>query len=80
MREELLSRLRNLSALRQQVEELEEAIRQLTPAEQLVIRKRVMEPEPTDVLCQLLEVEPCTIYRWRKKALQKLEELLYPKG
>ena len=79
MNQELLIRLQSLELQRQQVDELEQAIRQLTPAEQLVIRKRIIDPEPTDRLCQLLDVEPATIYRWRKKALERLEALLYPK-
>ena len=76
MRKVLIERLENLEEQRQQVEELEQALSQLTPVEQLVIRRRVMEKESLDGLCQLLEVEPRTIYRWRNDALRKLERIL----
>lgn len=76
MRQKLIQRLKSMELQRQQVEELEQALRQLTPAQQLVLHKLLVDREPMAVLCQLLEVEPATVYRWKDKALSRLEEIL----
>ena len=75
-REGVLRRLRGLEQLRRQVQEIEAALQVLTPAERLVLDRLVLHPRRGNgqVLCELLGVEYSTVYRYKEKALKKLEE------
>ena len=76
--EELEGRLRSFEEQRRRVREMERALALLTPAERLVLDRLVIHRErgAAQVLCQLLEVEPATVYRYKKQALGKLEKAL----
>ena len=76
--EELEGRLKSFEEQRRRVREMERALALLTPAERLVLDRLVIHRErgAAQVLCQLLEVEPATVYRYKKQALGKLEKAL----
>ena len=76
--EELEGRLRSFEEQRRRVREMERALALLTPAERLVLDRLVIHRErgAAQVLCQLLEVETPTVYRYKKQALEKLEKAL----
>lgn len=75
---EVAGRLRDFLEQRRQVQLMEEALQVLTPAERLVLDRLVMRPRKKggQELCQLLEVEIATVYRYKKKALQKVKQAL----
>ena len=76
--ETMEGRLRSFEEQRRQVREMERALALLTPAERLVLDRLVIHRErgAAQVLCQLLEVEPATVYRYKKQALEKLKKAL----
>ena len=76
--ETMEGRLRSFEEQRRRVREMERALALLTPAERLVLDRLVIHRErgAAQVLCQLLEVEPATVYRYKKQALEKLEKAL----
>ena len=76
--ETMEGRLRSFEEQRRRVREMERALALLTPAERLVLDRLVIHRErgAAQVLCQLLEVEPATVYRYKKQALGKLEKAL----
>ena len=76
--ETMEGRLRSFGEQRRQVREMERALALLTPAERLVLDRLVIHRErgAAQVLCQLLEVEPATVYRYKKQALEKLRRAL----
>ena len=82
MREAVIRRLRELEQQRQQVAELEQALAQLSPVERLLLQKLVVDWERGNMtlLSQTLDLEPVSIYRRKRLALDKLTEILYPKG
>ena len=74
----LLTQLQQLEAQRQQIRTLEEGLQQLSPEERLILQKLIILPERGNValLCQLLNVEECTVYRRKQKALERLAAYL----
>ena len=76
--ERIEDRLKSFEEQRRQVREMERALAVLTPAERLVLDRLVIHKErgAAQALCQLLEVEPATVYRYKKQALGKLEKAL----
>ena len=80
MKRQLIRRLEDLEQQRLQVQNLDKAMAQLTPTEQLILRKLVMDPgrHNAAVLCDLLDVGSSTIYRRRDRAIQRLLDILYP--
>ena len=76
--EDVVEKLRGLGLRRQMVQDMEQALAELTPAERLVLDRLVIHKErgAAQALCQLLEVEPATVYRYKKQALGKLEKAL----
>lgn len=77
---QLLERLRSLEQQRSQVEQLDRALQQLTPVEQAVLRMLVIGGKQTQVsqVSRMLDVDESTVRRWKRRALQKLSNLLYP--
>ena len=78
MSQEVIRRLRGYEYLRHSLEETEQALAQLSPAERLVIQMLVIRQDRGNLgrLCQMLEVEKSTVYRIRTKALRQLADLL----
>jgi len=73
-RRALCRRLRELEAARRQLAVLDEAVALLPPADKLILQKLILCPEKGNaaLLCQLLEMEPCTLYRRRNRLLDTL--------
>lgn len=71
-------RLRQAEAMRRELALVDQALQQLSPAERMVLQLLVVAPEKgnTGRLCQMLDVEKSTVYRWKKQALMKLEAAL----
>lgn len=78
MMPELYLRLRKAEAMRREVAEVDAALQMLSPAERMVLQMLVVTPERgnTARLCQMLEVEKSTLYRWKKQALKKVKAVL----
>ena len=78
MSQEVIRRLRGYEYLRHSLEETEQALAQLSPAERLVIQMLVIRQDRGNLgrLCQMLEVEKSTLYRWKKQALKKVKAVL----
>ena len=78
--DQTVARLQQLEAHRAALQAMEAALQSLTPAERLVTQLLLIAPARGNVqqLCQLLEREPSSIYRLRRRALQKLTNTLYP--
>ena len=76
--ENVEQRLKGLEALRGEVRLLEEAMQSLTPEERLVLQLLVVAPEKrgAERLCSMLGMELSSVYRRRRRALQKLEKAL----
>ena len=77
-KEEVIERLQSFLAQRRQVQIMEEALQELTPAERIILERMVMRPRKYAgrELCQLLEMEIATVYRHRKQALEKVGNAL----
>ena len=75
-------RLRELDAMRCAVAVTEQAMQQLTPEERLILDRLYVHPEVNNVqeLCQLLEVEPSSVYRRKNKAVDKLARVMLGSG
>jgi len=75
---ELVGRLRGFLQQRRQVQLVEKALQELTPAERIILDRMVMRRRKGagQELCQLLEVEIATLYRYRERALEKVREAL----
>lgn len=78
--EATLLRLRQLEEARRQLQQLDEAVALLSPADKLIYHKLILHPERGNaaLLCQLLELEIATIYRRRTRLLQQLSSHLPP--
>lgn len=77
----VIERLRLLEKYREEVTELDEAISQLSPAQQVILRLLVVGGErqkSLDKVAQILDVSVSTVTRWRRDALNTLKSLLYP--
>ena len=74
----VVRRLRELDAMRCAVQATEQAIQILTPEERLVVDRLYVHPEKGAVqaLCELLELEPSSIYRRKDRAVEKLAQVL----
>ena len=72
-----LERLRQLEELRRWLQTADTVLGQLTPEERLILQQLVLEPQQgnASALCQLLEVEIATLYRKRRRLLDKLKPL-----
>ena len=72
-----LERLRQLEELRRWLQTADTVLGQLTPEERLILQQLVLEPRQgnASALCQLLEVEIATLYRKRRRLLDKLKPL-----
>lgn len=70
--------LKNLQAMRLQVEAMNRAMQVLTPEERLLVEQLLINPATgnTEMLCQLLGVEKSSIYRRKDRALDKLTKSL----
>jgi len=75
---ELVGRLRGFLQQRRQVQLVEKALQELTPAERIILDRLVMRPRKYagQELCQLLGVEIATVYRQKNKALEKVKKVL----
>ena len=78
-KEYVLGRLRQLDALRCAVQTTEQAMQVLTPQERLVVDRLYIHPEKGAVqaLCELLELEPSSIYRRKDQAVEKLVQVFF---
>ena len=81
-RDEVVSRLRQLSRLRLQVERMEEALETLNDCEGEIIDKMYIHPveRVADKICEKFDIEVAAVYRRRNKALKKLETALQELG
>lgn len=75
---DVIRRLKNFLEQRRQVQAMEKALQELTPAERIILDRMVMRRRKGagQELCQLLEVEIATLYRYRERALEKIREAL----
>lgn len=75
----VVRRLRELDAMRCAVQTTEQAIQVLTPEERLVVDRLYIHPEKGAVqaLCELLELEPSSIYRRKDRAVEKLADVFF---
>lgn len=75
---EVIRRLQSFFEQRRQVQALEKALQELTPAERVILDRMVMRRRKGagQELCQLLEMEIATLYRHRDRALEKVREAL----
>jgi len=75
---DVIRRLKNFLEQRRQVQAMEKALQELTPAERIILDRMVMRRRKGagQELCQLLEVEIATLYRYRERALEKVREAL----
>ena len=75
---DVIRRLKNFLEQRRQVQAMEKALQELTPAERIILDGMVMRRRKGagQELCQLLEVEIATLYRYRERALEKVREAL----
>jgi len=69
--------LERAQLLRDWLRQVDAALGQLSPAERLILQKLILEREQGNpaLLCQLLEMEPATLYRKRTQLLKKLQKL-----
>jgi len=76
--QKLLAELQSLPAMRTAVENLDNALSQLTPEERMLAELMIIHPRRNNVqkLCQMLHVEYSTVYRRRKALLKKLQRIL----
>ena len=77
-RRQMAEKLKNLPAMRLQVETIDKAMQVLTPEERLLVEQMVIHRTKGNLqqLCQILELEKSAVY-WRKdKALDKLIQAL----
>ena len=74
----VIERLKGLEALRWEVRMLETAMQVLTPEERLVLQMMVIAPEKgaAERLCQTLQLEKSSVYRYRARAVEKVEKAL----
>lgn len=75
---DVIRRLKSFLEQRRQVQAMEKALQELTPAERIILDRMVMRRRKGagQELCQLLEVEIATLYRYRERALEKIREAL----
>lgn len=75
---DVILRLKGFLEQRRQVQAIEKALQELTPAERIILDRMVMRRRKGagQELCQLLEVEIATLYRYRARALEKVQEAL----
>lgn len=80
MSSDICRRLRQLEASRTVLQQLDEEVALLPPADKLIYQKLILYPERgnAELLCQLLEIEPPTLYRRRTRLLQQLSSHLPP--
>ena len=78
---DVIRRLKSFLEQRRQVQAMEKALQELTPAERIILDRMVMRRRKGagQELCQLLEVEIATLYRYRERALEKVREALEEK-
>ena len=77
-KKDVIRRLKDFLEQRRQVQALEEALQELTPAERIILDRMVMRRRKGagQELCQLLEMEIASVYRYRDRALEKVREAL----
>ena len=70
----MIRRLQELEAARHRLAILDQAVALLSPADKLILQKLILYPEQgnAELLCQLLEMEPATLYRHRNNLLTTL--------
>ena len=75
---EVLERLQGFLEQRRQVQLMEKTLQELTPAERIILERMVIRPRKNAEreLCQLLEMERATVYRYRRQALEKVKKAL----
>lgn len=77
-----VKRLRELDGLRCAVGITEQALQVLTPEERMVVDRLYIHPQKRAVqeLCELLELEPSSIYRRKDSAIEKLAKVFSAKA
>jgi len=73
-------RLRQLEQLREQLAAVDRVTEQLSPAERMILRDLILQPEKNKPqrLCGLLGVEEKALYRRRRQVLEKFRRSLPP--
>ncbi len=81
-RSEIVKALRQLSKMRLQVAQMEDALEGLSRCEREIIEKMYIKPvaKASDKICEMFDIEVASVYRRRNKALQKLENALGQMG
>lgn len=74
MYEQLIRQLKQLPALRTQLQNMENALAVLTPEERLVANLLLVYPSRNNVqlVCEKLNVELSSVYRLRRRVLKKI--------
>ena len=75
---ELIRKLQALPAQRIAVENLDKALSLLNPEERMVVHYLLLYPKKNNIqlVCEKLHLEPSTVYRRRRLALDKLHSAL----
>ena len=73
-KEGVAERLKNMDAVRKELEALEKALGELNPEERLVAEFLLISPQKGNAqrLCEILGVEHSSVYRKREKVLEKI--------
>lgn len=68
-----------LQSLEREKEIVEQALRTLDPVQRKIVELLDIDPKKGNCarLCEMLGREPATIYRWRHKALNKVEQVFF---
>ena len=77
-REVVAEKLKNMEALRKELAALEEALGELNPEERLVAEFLIISPQKGNAqrLCEILGVEQSSVYRRRKRVLEKIAKAI----
>lgn len=78
VKDRVVRRLQLAEEYRHEVETVDRAVARLTPQEKVILRYLVVEPRygNAKVVAQLLELEIGTVYKKKRKLLDKLRRLL----
>lgn len=80
--EKTIAILKNMEAVRTRLEAVEECLEQLSDDERMVLEMLCIRSERGTVrdTCDILNIEKSSVYRIKRRALGKLEDMFLEKG